>query len=361
MKKALVLAFAAVMIFGAAAFADMLSGNWSTGVCMDGTGTFTLFTSTLTVNYEVCNWLFGAALGFGVGGWETVSFTADGVLGAFSISSEVIFDPQTALFVSWDNTLSISLAGVDIDIDFYMDATPFILATVGISGDVGLCTLGIEAIFGGECEFGFLGVCFEFGFPFACVEWIDVEVCFGCGTFEGICFDIAGLQLSGIDWLVFDLTICFDDGEAGKTFTFVPGLSLGAYDCITLYAELVTDGDIEFDGIDVYGVGIYYEWNGVYFESVTSFDPDKNAALIGDAAYWEKLCIGSVGDSCCGGGFDFNLCIYFDVLSPFLFDVGLVEADLGFGIGSNFLVTGSLSITPGGGLVEICLGFDVSW
>jgi hypothetical protein len=361
MRKALVLAFAAVMIFGAAAFADMLSGTWSTAVCMDGLGAFTLFTSTLTVQYEVCNWVFGAALGFSAAGWDTVSFTADGVLGAFTIDSDLIFDPGTAAFVSWDNVIGISLAGVDIDIEFGMDATPFIGLIVGIGGDVGLCTLAIEAIFGGECEFGFLGVCFEFGFPFACVEWIDVEVCFGCGTFEGICFDIAGLQLSGIDWLIFDLMICFDDGELGKYFTFIPSLNLGAYDCITLYAELVMGPGFEFDGIDVYGVGIYYEWNGVYFESITSFGPDWNEQLIGYPEYWECICIGSVGDSCCGGGFDFNLCIYFDIGSPYLFDVGLVEVDLGFGIGSNFTVTGGLLITPGGGLLEFCLGFDVSW
>jgi hypothetical protein len=360
MKKALVLAFAAVMIFGAAAFADMLSGAWSTGVCMDGTGTFTVFTSTLIVNYEVCNWLFGAALGFGVGGWETVSFTADGVLGAFAISSEIIFDPATASFTSWDSTMNISIAGVDIDIDFGMDNLGNLTLDLGISGDVGLCTLGIEAQFGGYCAFDFLGICFDFGFPFACVEWVDVEACFGCGTFEGICFEIAGLQLAGIDFLVFDLEICFDDGEAGKTFTFVPGLSLGAYDCITLYAELITDGDIEFDGINVYGVEIYYEWNGVFFQSVTSFEPGKNEALIGDAEYWEKICIGSVGDSCCGGAFDFGLCIYFSATSTYLFDVQLIEANLGFGIGSNFIVTGSVSFDVTGNL-ELCLGFDVTW
>jgi len=360
MKKALVLAFAAVMIFGAAAFGDLLSGSWSTQVCMDAVPIFTLFTSTLIVEYEVCNWVFGAAFGFGFGGWETVSFTADGVLGAFSIGSEIIFDPITAAFVSWTNDMSLTLAGVTIDFDFYMDATPFTMLDIGITGDVGLCTLGIDAMLGGDCSFDFLGVCFDFGFPFACVEWVDVEVCFGCGTFEGICFDIAGLQLSGIDWLIFDFQVCFDDGVDGKTFTFTPDLNLGAYDCITLYAELVTGVDFEFDGIDVYGLEIYYEWNGVYFQSVTSFEASKNAALIGYAEYWEVICIGSVGDSCCGGGFDFEVCIYFDETSTWLFDWGLTEINLGFGIGSNFTVTASLTIDAGG-LQLMCLGFDVSW
>ena len=360
MRKSLVLALAAVVILGAASFADMLSGSWSTQVCMDAVPIFTLFTSTLTVEYEVCNWVFGAALGFGFGGWETVSFTADGVLGAFTLGSEIVFDPISAAFVLWDNTLSIVLAGVELDFDFYMDNTPFVGLSLGISGDVGLCTLGIEAMFGGDCSFDFLGVCFEFGFPFACVEWVDVEACFGCGTFEGICFSITGLQLSGIDWLIFDFEVCFDDGPLGKYFTFVPDLNLGAYDCITLYAELVTDGDVEFDGINVYGLEIYYEWNGVYFQSITSFEPAKNLSLIGFAEYWEVICIGSVGDSCCGGGFDFEICIYFDITSTWLFDWGLTEINLGFGIGSNFTVTASLQIDAGG-LLLMCLGFDVSW
>ena len=258
MRKSLVLAFAAVMIFGAAAFADMLSGSWSTSVCMDATPVFTLFDSTLIVEYEVCNWTFGATFGFGVSGWQTVSFTADGVLGAFGIGSEIIFDPISAAFVSWTNDMSIILAGVQIDFDFYMDNTPMTMLDLGLTGEAGLCTLGVTATLGGICTFDFLGVCFDFGFPFACIEWVDVEVCFGCGTFDGICFDIAGLTLSGIDWLIFDFQVCFDDGVDGKTFTFVPDLNLGAYDCITLYAELVTGVDYEFDGIDVYGLSLIH-------------------------------------------------------------------------------------------------------
>jgi hypothetical protein len=348
------------MVFGAAAFAALLSCSWSTQVCMNATTEFTRFDSTLIVEYEVCNWVFGAALTFGFGGWETVSFSADGVLGAFSISSDLVFDPVTAAFVSWTNSMSITLAGVELDFDFTMNNTPFVGLLIGITGDVGLCTLGIEAEFGGDCSFDFLGVDFDFGFPFACVEWVDVTVMFGCGTFEGICFSITGLQLSGIDWLIFDFEVCFDDGELGKTFTFIPDLNLGAYDCITLYAELVTGADFEFDGIDVYGLEIYYEWNGVYFQSITSFEPGKNAALIGFAEYWEVICIGSIGDSCCGGGFDFEVCIYFDETSTWLFDWGLTTINLGFGIGSNFTVTASLQIDAGG-LLLMCLGFDVSW
>jgi hypothetical protein len=64
------------MIFGASAFADIPSGTDSTQVCMDSAPTFTLYTSTLTVEDEVCNWAFGAALGFGVGSWKSVMLTA---------------------------------------------------------------------------------------------------------------------------------------------------------------------------------------------------------------------------------------------------------------------------------------------
>ncbi|UCF09573.1 MAG: hypothetical protein JSW65_05790 [Candidatus Bipolaricaulota bacterium] len=363
MKKALVLAFAAVMIFGAAAFADMLSGSWSTSICLDPVAmVFTVFDSTLTVNYEVCNWIFGAALGFGLAGWETVEFTADGVLGAFTIGSVIIFDPVAAIFVSWAVDTSISIAGVDIDLDFDMDNVGMISLDVGISGDVGLCTLAITAEFGGYCEFLFEGICFDFGFPFACVEWVDVSACFGCGTFEGICFEIAGIQFAGLDWLIFDFEVCFDDGELGKWFTFTPDFSFGAYDCITLYAVVITTPDWEFDAIDVYGIEIYYEWNGAYFQSVTAFHSDYYIELIHPSGlYWEKICVGTVGDSCCGGGFDFEICVYFDELSPLLFDIGLISAGFGFGIGSNFFLTASVEIDAALGLHLVCLGFDVSF
>ncbi|UCF09763.1 MAG: hypothetical protein JSW65_06810 [Candidatus Bipolaricaulota bacterium] len=362
MRRALVLALAAVVVFTAAALADMLSGSWSTEVCLNAVPAFTLFTSDLLVTYEVCNWAFSAALGFGLTGWETVSFTASGVLGAFSFASELIFDPATATFTSWSSDMSVNLAGVNLDFAFDMDDVGVQLV-VGIGGDVGLCTLGASAQFGDmtDCTFAFIGLDLDFGFPFACIEWVDVTVSFGCGTFDGICFEIQGLKLSGIDWLVFDFTVCFDDGEDGKTFTFIPDLNLGAYDCITLYAELVTGIDYEFEGIDIYGVEIFYEWNGVYFQSVSSFDPTKHDLLIHPSElYWEVICIGSIGDSCCGGGFDFEVCTYFDDTSTWLFDWGLTTISLGFSIGSNFAVTASLDV-DGTGLVEMCLGFDVNW
>jgi hypothetical protein len=93
---------------------------------------------------------------------------------------------------------------------------------------------------------------------------------------------------------------------------------------------------------------------------VTSFEDGKNLALIGFADYWEKICIGTIGDSCCGGGFDFSLCVYFMETSTYLFDVQMVEADLAFGIGANAAITASLAFDVLGAL-EFCLGFVVGW
>ncbi|HDL85762.1 MAG TPA: hypothetical protein ENH11_05490 [Candidatus Acetothermia bacterium] len=50
--------------------------------------------------------------GFILTGWDTQEFTANGVLGAFTLGSDLIFDPSDALFTTWDSTGSVSIAGV---------------------------------------------------------------------------------------------------------------------------------------------------------------------------------------------------------------------------------------------------------
>ena len=365
MKKALVLAFAFVMALGIGVFADALSGSWSTDICLDGSAIFTTFTSTLGVQYEICGWTFGGTFGFGFGGWETVSFDVYGAVGAFAVDSDIVFSPAAAAFVSWENSIDLAIAGVDLTFEFDLYAT-YAWWTLSASGAAGLCNVGVVAEFGqleGYC-FCFDSVAFTFDFPFLCDTTVYVTAGFSTLGFDGITLCLGGLYFVEFPWLTFDFCVTFDDGEFGKSFTFTPAISLtDACDedagYISLFVELYSEG-ATFDGINVYGIDIYKAWNGVWFQDLTSFEVEKNEEITGYAEYWEAIGIGTVGDSCCGGMFSFEVWTYFAAGSTWLFDWGLTTIDLGFGIGTNFDVTAGLKIDASG-LLELCLGFAVSW
>jgi len=391
MKKALVLAFAFVMALGIGVFADALSGSWSTDICVDGTPTFTSFDSTLVVNYEICGWTFGGTFGFGVDGWETVAFDVYGALGAFAVDSNIVFSPADAKFWYWMSTVDLAIAGIDLTLgyDLVMDGAMLLDAdgveyevggdysywTIGASGAAGLCNIGITAGFGidpgaEEAEaahcFCFDYINFTFDFPFLCGTTVYVDAGFSTAGFDGLFIDITGLYFVELPWLTFDFGLSFTEGTgtpSGKSFSFVPAISLtDACDedagYISLFVELYSDG-ATFDGINVYGIDIYKAWNGIWFQDLTSFEDAMNVYVTGYAAYWEAMGIGTVGDSCCGGDFSFEVWTYFDH-GDYLFDWALTTVALSFGIGSNFDVTSSFSIDADG-LLELCMGFAVSW
>lgn len=101
MKKALVVAMVMVLGLGALAFGQ-LTGEWETTIGIDpGAATLANFLptldSTLTVDYALGGWTFGAVSDFDLTGFSAQEFTAGGVLGAFTFSSTMTFSPQAVV------------------------------------------------------------------------------------------------------------------------------------------------------------------------------------------------------------------------------------------------------------------------
>jgi hypothetical protein len=156
MKKALVVAIVMVLGLGALAFAGPMSGIFTTDICFSfdsSTGTVYAddFSAELTVDYTVCGWEFESVSGFSLAGWDTQSFTADGVLGAFTIGSTLVFDPSGAAFTSWDSTVGVSIAGVALDAEFLLedDGAGW---TFGASGGAGDCDFGATVYFNMDAD-----------------------------------------------------------------------------------------------------------------------------------------------------------------------------------------------------------------
>jgi hypothetical protein len=374
MKKALVLAILCAFGLGAGVFAQgTLSGSWDTSICIDPqVPEFTGFDSTLTVEYGISGWTFSSISTFDITGWIGQEFTVDGVLGAFTLASDVVFDPVGALFSYWYNSATVNIAGVALDFQTVLeDATGFGMA-LGVSGGAADLTFGATlyinsvaqdgppplAVVAGYC-FCFTSIEFELTFPFCCIDLVDVTLGFSTGGFDGITFAINDIVFPNLPWMVWDLALTFDDQTNGKILTLTPALNLGDFACFTVYATFC---DIEgcVTGIDIYGIGMECEFNGCTFSTISSLDPAWNEDLIGYEAYWEKFCITCGGDSCCGGAFSFEVCTYFSETSTMLFDWAQTDISLSFGISSNFDLTTDLTVTDAG-FVNWCIGFVVTW
>jgi len=380
MKKALVLTLAFALGLGFAAFAAPLSGEWESSITINPQSpAFTAFGSTITVDYTVGGWVFESVTVFDIDGWDAQSFSAAGVLGAFSIGSDLVFAPATAAFTSWDTTGSVSIAGVAFNGEFLLTDTgsAWLFGATGGAGDL---SLGASVYFNGKLDaysalttvsneycFCFSSVDFTASFPFACVELVDVSLGFSTDGFDGITFAVSGIAIPGLSWFTFDAALTFTtQTDTQKTLTLTPTLTFGTSDCIVVYVDFVgADGescgtDLTITGIKVYGIGLTYAWNGVSFSSYSSFAADSNEELTGNADYWEVFSITSAADSCCGGGFSFALDTYFSCTSSKLFDWAETDASISYGLGSNFTITTGLNVTDAG-FTEWSIGFDVTW
>ncbi len=383
MKKALVLAFALVLGLGIAAFAGSpLSGSWTSSLTLDiqTTGAISVsdFSSTLEVDYTVGGWTFVSTTGFTLGGWNTQEFTANGTLGAFTIDSDLVFDPAAASFTKWDTTGSVSIAGVDFSGEFLLtsSASAWKFKASGNAGDL---SISATTFFNGELDadgnlvaqtdsycFCFSSVTFDVSFPFACIDKVDASITFSQSGFDGVDFSVSGVEVPGIAWLTFDLKLSFDDGTGtGKSLSLTPNINLGDWSCIELYYYLDTPtaNGVDISGITFYGVSLSYTWNGVTFKDISLLDVDKYISLIDStwpSNYWELFEIKSSGDSCCGGAVDFTIDTYFSESSSLLFDWGETDVSLSFGIGSNFTIDTGLVVDTTG-LTKVSAGFTVTW
>jgi hypothetical protein len=375
--------------------ADGLSGEWCTDITFDPQATTTAFVtafeSTLSITYTIGSWSFTSDTTFDLTGWSGQVFSAAGVLGAFTISSELTFDPAAATFERWETSGSVSIAGVSFNGAFLLQGIAgssggastyddygagWLFGMSGTAGSVGLAGTALfnleydadgvlQIVQTGECCICFSGLDLEIEMPFCCLEAVAIEINFTCvGGFDGICFDVTGIAVPAWPWLTFDATLCFDEGEDGKSLTIVPVLNLGEFECVTLYYRIndsAGGAGWTFESVEFYGIELNCTFNGIAFRSASSFgDEDDNEEITGNELYWEVFCISYSGDGCCGGAYSFDVCTYFAANSAMLFDWGETVVDVSFGITSNFTINTGLTVDSTG-FVEWTLGACVTF
>ena len=160
MKKALVVAMIMVLGLGALAFAGPLTGTWDMSISIDPGATqagdlFIDLSTSLAVDYTVAGWTFGSSSTFDSIGWSAQSFTASGVLGAFTFDSTMNFLPRTitnvvVAYPTYSNVttpLTSSIACVVDDPDYFTYTYGAAFDDWTVTGEVSIAGVSFEGLF----------------------------------------------------------------------------------------------------------------------------------------------------------------------------------------------------------------------
>jgi len=378
MKRALVLSLIFAVGLGFAGFAQTLSGTWDTDIILDLTATAwpagVTINSEITVDYTVGDWTFSSETDIANGVWNNQDFDFAGVLGAFTISGDIEFDPNTPAFVSLEADASVSIAGVTFGAEFTLvpNGTELVLTGSGVAGDV---SIDVEITLGDlvGCDFDFEAVLITVGFPFCCAD-ITAELSFTCAGFQYVEFCFEGLTIENLPWLTLGACVKFQTDS--KVFTFDPSIDLGVIGCdFDLYYRIVSVGGTNYqplwvDGIQFDGIQIACEIGGVAFTGITYWGLDDHGdgtqspgILAGYEDYWEAYQIATTDDGCCGP-FSFDVTVFFDEDpgATKLFDVAYFVANIEIQIATQFTFGLSLETDVQAGTVNtLTFSFEVTW
>ena len=393
MKRALVFSLIFALGLGFAAFGQTLSGSWETEIILDLTPGAVWpddvdINSEIVVDYTIGDWTFSSETDVANGVWTNQDFDFAGVLGAFTISGDIEFDPVGVAFASMEADASVSIAGVTfgVEFDLWPNDVQLILTGSGVAGDV---SIDVEVGFGnypfdsalnfipdGECDFDFSYVDITVGFPFCCAD-ITAELYLSCEGFQFVEFCFDGLTIENLPWLTLGACVEFQTGS--KVFSFYPEIDLGLIGCdFDLFYRLVTCEDectpLLIDGIQFDGIQIACEIGGVQFTGITYWGPADHGPvyapgfpgiLYGYEEYWEAYQIATTDDGCCGP-FSFDVTVFFggcDEGDPgTLFDVAYLVANIDVQIATQFTFSMGLETDLAAGTVnDLTFTFLVEW
>jgi len=357
-----------ILLAGVATQGQVISGTWATEILIDpqtnSIQAFLDFTTDLTVTYEIGGWAFTSFTALDDTGWIDQTFSAGGVLGAYSFGSTLDFDPAGA-FESWEVTAGISMGGMTFDLDFELVEQDVELV-LGASGSTGLVEIDISTTFGGDdndiCDFIWAGLEASAEFVFCCAD-VTAEIEFDCDGFESLTFDVDGIAIPNLPWLTIDAQLEFQ--TESKILTLSPSLDFGSHTCFDIYVYQANSGGegpstpLVLEEISISGIGVECELGAVTFTGI-SFWGTVGSKPSGLGEYWEMYKIASNDDECCGP-LSFETAIFFDENSNNLIDIALFTAELEVEIGEPFEFSLGLEVNADTGEVELIFGFTVTW
>jgi len=258
---------------------------------------------------------------------------------------------------SWTGTARYATSGMTLTAQWALASGGSDL-TLGINSSVGSASVDGKLYFDvvrPDCSLCFDKVTVKVRSSLACVDSVTTTLEIDEEGFEELSFAATGLPL-GVAGMSFGGKLAFSLTE--KSLQLTPTLDMWDTACFTLYASLVpgSGGALDISGISLYGIRMVASLNGVKFESLTYLDDIHHTK----ANYWEMFRIEVDGDTCCGGGFDFEVTTHFGKTHATLFDWAETEFNGEFGFGENYVFSNYVSFTSAG-IDELAFGVGVSW
>jgi len=360
-----VLALGVILLFslGCAGFAQQLSGSWDLDIDIDpqqtsfsdSLGVYSL----LKVNYSIGDWTFGSSTVLDENGWQDQDFSTTGLLGAFTLTAAVDFNPD-ATFGSLVTTMSTSFAGALVGVQFRLEGDDTFL-TLTASGSANSVNVSISADFGDDdatCDFPFSDVLISVGFPFCCAE-ISSSLSIDCDGFDYVAFSASGIVVPTLPWLSIGAQLRYT--MQTKSVTLSPTFDFGTVTCIDFYVTVASSGNLTLlESISIDGIKLSCDVGTVTFTGI-SYWGESNPGRLAGTDYWEVYTIETNDDGCCGP-FSFDVSVYFLDGGIRLFDVALFEANLEIEISAQFEFSMGLEIDVQDGATTLwTLGFEISW
>lgn len=366
MRRAFILGAVIVMGCAVAGSAQALTGHWRIDLGINPqTPSFVdafIYSTELLVKYTVADWTFSSLSGLDQTGWTDQDFSAVGVVGGFTISSALAFDPDVPEFDKWTTTTTVEIAGVTFSgtFELYDEDTYLTLIGRGTSGGV---DLDVTVEFGddddpiGECDLDFTGLEIGVDFPFCCAD-VEFTVYFDCDGFEKAVFEAAGIGITNLPWVTFDATLEFT--VQTKSLALTPNFDFSAV-CVEFYVGVETSGNLTLEALHFDGFILECDIGNVVFTALSFWGDGEfvsKPGILGD--YWEMYMIEADEDACCGP-FDFEAAVFFDEDSVYLFDVGEFTFDMSIDLAANMEFSMGLDYVLGIGVTSLDFGFLISW
>ena len=364
MRRAFILGAVILMGLALAGSAQALTGHWRIDLEIDPqTASFVDafgYSTDLLVKYTIGDWSFSSLSKLDELTWTDQDFSAIGVIGGFTISSALGFDPDVAEFDKWTMTTTVALGGVTFSgtFELYDDDAFLTLRARGTSGGVDIAAtvkFGDDDDPVGECDLDYSAAQIGVDFPFCCAE-VDSTIYFDCDGFEKIVFQAAGIAISNLPWVSFDVTLEFT--VQSKSLTISPNFDFSAA-CVDLYAGVEMSGNLTFNALHFDGFKLECDVGNVQFTAISFWgDFVTKPGILGD--YWEMYMI-EANDNVCCGPFDFEGAVFFDENSVHLFDVGRFTFDMSIEFTPSLEFSMGTDYVLGVGITSLTFSFLATW
>jgi hypothetical protein len=364
MRRAWILGAVLVMGLAVAGSAQALTGYWQIDLSIDPQSASFVdafsYSTELLVKYTIGDWTFSSLSKLDESGWNDQNFSAVGVIGGFTISSSLDFDPDVPEFDKWTTTTTVDIVGVTFSATFELyDEDVFM--TISGRGASGGVKIDVTAKFGddddpvGECDLDFSELQIGVDFPFCCAE-VDSTVYFDCDGFEKVVFDASGIGIASLPWVTFDATLEFT--VQSKSLEISPNFDFSAV-CVELYVGVETSGNLTFEALHFDGFKLECDIGGVEFTAISFWGTFVSKPGVLDD-YWEMYKIETNEDACCGP-FSFEAAVFFDENSVHLFDVGEFTFDMSIEFTPSMEFSMGVDYLLGVGVETLDFGFKATW